>query len=52
MSDVRRTSDPVDEDIEFEMNHELGRDEQRAINRRVAWARRQREQEEVRRDGS
>jgi hypothetical protein len=43
VSDVRRTSDPVDEDIEYEMNRELGGLEQREIDRRVRWAREQRE---------
>lgn len=33
------------EEIEFEMGHELGRDEQREINRRVAWYREQRRKE-------
>lgn len=47
MSDVRRTSDPVDEDIEYEMNHELGGLEQREINRRVKWMREQRRGEKA-----
>lgn len=34
------------EDIEFEMGHELGRDEAREINRRVRWAQEQRKAEE------
>ena len=36
---------PDDESIEFEMNHELARDEQRMINRRAEWYRQQREAE-------
>lgn len=34
---------PDDESIEFEMNHELDRQESREISRRVQWAREQRE---------
>jgi hypothetical protein len=37
------TPHPDDEDFEYEMNRELGRDEQREIDRRVRWAREQRE---------
>lgn len=39
MSHVRRTSDPIDEDIAYEMNRELAQDEQREIDRRVEHAR-------------
>jgi hypothetical protein len=39
---------PDDESIEFEMNRELGGQEQREINRRVKWAREQREAAERR----
>lgn len=38
---MTRTPDE-DEDIEYEMNRELGTQEQREINRRVQWAREQR----------
>jgi hypothetical protein len=44
MSHVRRTSDPVDESVMFEMNRELGNAEQREINRRVEHARAARRQ--------
>lgn len=37
---------PDDESIEFEMNHELDRQESREINRRVQWAREQRARQE------
>lgn len=37
------------EDIEFEMNHELGNAEAREIDRRVRWAQERREAEEERR---
>lgn len=36
---------PDDESVEYEMNSELGRQEQREINRRVQWAREQRAKE-------
>lgn len=36
---------PDDESIEYEVNHELGRQEQREINRRVQWAREQRQRQ-------
>lgn len=42
---MTRTPDD-DEDIEYEMNRELGNLEQREINRRVRWAQEQRKAEE------
>jgi hypothetical protein len=35
---------PDDESIEFEMNHELARDEQRMIDRRAEWFARMRQE--------
>lgn len=36
------------EDVEYEMNHELGNQEQAEINRRVRWSQEQRAAERIR----